>query len=110
MQFLSPGVDYTTGSTEREEPEAKTLEVNLQGALWTTQLAIAYLTRRGLGKEGDRHILFVASVAGLFGAPMSPFYSVGEYTSGMTSIPFHPSRAWRCCTWLTDLASQLNTA
>jgi NAD(P)-dependent dehydrogenase (short-subunit alcohol dehydrogenase family) len=78
LAFLDPQNDYTTGPTDREPPRMKTLEVNFIGAIWTAQLAVAYLTKSSRPKA-DRHILFVASIAGLFAAPMSPYYSAGKF-------------------------------
>jgi NAD(P)-dependent dehydrogenase (short-subunit alcohol dehydrogenase family) len=68
-------------------PKLKTHEVNLTGVLYTTHLALSYLSRNpGSDKcslsgqhSRDRHLLLVASIAGLAGLAGQPLYAGSKH-------------------------------
>jgi NAD(P)-dependent dehydrogenase (short-subunit alcohol dehydrogenase family) len=72
MAFEEPP-DYTT-IPEPPKPSLQTIQINLVGVLYTTTLAISYLSRnpgssrcslQGTTGPRDRHIILVSSIAGL---------------------------------------------
>jgi NAD(P)-dependent dehydrogenase (short-subunit alcohol dehydrogenase family) len=72
MAFEEPP-DYTT-IPEPPKPSLATIQINLVGVLYTTNLAISYLSRnpgsarcslQGTTGPRDRHIILVSSIAGL---------------------------------------------
>jgi NAD(P)-dependent dehydrogenase (short-subunit alcohol dehydrogenase family) len=82
-------------------PGLRTYETNLTGVLYTAHLALSYLSRNpgseqcslesNEGKR-DRHLLLVASIAGLAGVPGQPLYVAAKHgvvglfrTLGLTS-------------------------
>lgn len=69
-------------------PKHRTLDINLIGVVYTTNLAIAYLSRnpgsRNCSLEEhtaarDRHLILVSSLAGLSGLPSLPFYATAKH-------------------------------
>lgn len=69
-------------------PTHRTLDINLTGVVYTTHLAIAYLSRNpGSGNcsvdeheaARDRHLILVSSLAGLSGLPSLPFYAAAKH-------------------------------
>ncbi|KAJ9608384.1 hypothetical protein H2200_007372 [Cladophialophora chaetospira] len=79
--------DYS-GMEAPPPPKMRTAEINLTGVLYTTHLALSYLSRNpGSGKcavdrhdgERDRHLLLVASIAGLAGLPAQPLYAAAKH-------------------------------
>ena len=84
-KFIKP-LDYTQGKLDHPPPDVKTTDVNFYGAMWTVHLATSYLTQMPKATttattdtSNDRHILVIASVAGLFGAPVLPLYSAAKH-------------------------------
>ncbi|KAK5046754.1 hypothetical protein LTR84_007515 [Exophiala bonariae] len=79
--------DYAT----MEDPPApvhRTLDINLTGVVYTTHLAIAYLSRNPGSRNcsvdehtapRDRHLILVSSLAGLSGLPSLPFYATAKH-------------------------------
>jgi len=69
-------------------PRMKTLDVNLYGVMYTTTLALSYLSRNP-GSEAcsvgtcsrtrDRHLVLVASIAGLAPLPSQPIYATSKH-------------------------------
>ncbi len=69
-------------------PSMRTYDVNLTGLLYTTNLALSYLSRNP-GSEKcrpdvhaaprDRHLILVSSIAGLMGLPGQPLYATAKH-------------------------------
>jgi NAD(P)-dependent dehydrogenase (short-subunit alcohol dehydrogenase family) len=80
--------DYTAAA-DPPAPRLRTLEVNLNGVMYTTTLALAYLSRNSLSKPcaidsgdsqpRDRHLLLVSSMAGLSPLPTQSIYSASKH-------------------------------
>ncbi|KIY00130.1 uncharacterized protein Z520_03815 [Fonsecaea multimorphosa CBS 102226] len=82
--------DYATmdNSPPPPKPAMRTLDINLNGVLYTTHLAISYLSRNP-GSEKcqvnkhsgtrDRHLILVSSIAGLAGLPGQPLYAAAKH-------------------------------
>lgn len=69
-------------------PAYRTFNVNALGALYTTELALAYLSRNPQStktnltpSEGprDRHLLLVSSIAGVAAVPTIPLYAASKH-------------------------------
>ncbi|KIX01980.1 uncharacterized protein Z518_07919 [Rhinocladiella mackenziei CBS 650.93] len=70
------------------QPTLRTLDINLYGVMYTTNLAISYLSRNP-GSERckvethsgprDRHLILVSSIAGLTGLPSQPIYATAKH-------------------------------
>jgi NAD(P)-dependent dehydrogenase (short-subunit alcohol dehydrogenase family) len=75
-------------------PKLRTYDTNLTGVLYTAHLALSYLSRNpgsqkctpaahtpggGGGQPRDRHLLLVASIAGLAGLPGQPLYAAAKH-------------------------------
>ncbi|EXJ73105.1 uncharacterized protein A1O5_04254 [Cladophialophora psammophila CBS 110553] len=70
------------------KPAMRTLDINLNGVMYTTHLAISYLSRNPgsekcqVGKHSgtrDRHLILVASIAGLAGLAGQPLYAAAKH-------------------------------
>lgn len=69
-------------------PKMRTLEINLTGVMYTTNLALSYLSRNPgsekcnpnthAGKR-DRHLILVSSIAGLAALPSQPLYVAAKH-------------------------------
>lgn len=80
--------DYTTAA-DPAAPKMRTLEINLNGVMYTTTLALAYLSRnpnsKGCATESvssqsrDRHLLLVSSMAGLSPLPTQSIYAASKH-------------------------------
>ncbi|KAK5196581.1 uroporphyrin-III C-methyltransferase [Exophiala xenobiotica] len=70
------------------QPRMRTLDTNLDGVMFTTNLALSYLSRNP-GSEGcnvrtpsaprDRHLILVSSIAGLSGLASQPIYATAKH-------------------------------
>jgi NAD(P)-dependent dehydrogenase (short-subunit alcohol dehydrogenase family) len=69
-------------------PKHRTLDINLGGVVYTTHLAIAYLSRNPGSSNcnpeehtaaRDRHLILVSSIAGLSGLPSLPYYATAKH-------------------------------
>lgn len=69
-------------------PKHRILDVNLGGVVYTTHLAIAYLSRNPGSSScnpeehaaaRDRHLILVSSIAGLTGVPGLPYYATAKH-------------------------------
>jgi NAD(P)-dependent dehydrogenase (short-subunit alcohol dehydrogenase family) len=79
--------DYTT-TPNPPKPSLQTIQVNLIGVLYTTTLAISYLSRnpgssrcslQGTAGPRDRHIILVSSIAGLCPIATLPIYGTSKH-------------------------------
>jgi NAD(P)-dependent dehydrogenase (short-subunit alcohol dehydrogenase family) len=78
--------DYTTMSTPPPPPPNRTVTTNLTGVLYTTHLALSYLSHNPNSTPTktptpprDRHLLLVASIAGLAAVPTVPLYAAAKH-------------------------------
>ncbi|ETI27613.1 hypothetical protein G647_00062 [Cladophialophora carrionii CBS 160.54] len=96
--------DYSRLDGPAPPPRLRTYETNLTGVLYTAHLALSYLSRnpgsqkckcssssstttttttmtgqQGAAAPRDRHLLLVASVAGLAGLPGQPLYTAAKH-------------------------------
>ena len=69
-------------------PSLKTVDVNLIGVMWTTHLALSYLSRNPGSDQcstdvssgpRDRHLLLIASIAGVMPVPGVAVYSASKH-------------------------------
>ena len=86
MAFEEPP-DYTTASNPAK-PSLQTIQINLVGVLYTTTLAISYLSRnpgssrcsvQGTPGPRDRHIILVSSIAGLCPLATQSVYGASKH-------------------------------
>lgn len=85
--FENP-LDYTTLDNP-PAPKLRTLDINLNGVMYTTTLALAYLSRNPGSKATatesessqprDRHLLLVSSMAGLCPVPTQSIYAASKH-------------------------------
>ncbi|KIW16046.1 hypothetical protein PV08_06097 [Exophiala spinifera] len=70
------------------QPKMRTLDTNLDGVMFTTNLALSYLSRNPgsdrceVGRKSaprDRHLILVSSIAGLAGLPSQPIYAAAKH-------------------------------
>ncbi|KAK4940986.1 hypothetical protein LTR10_019030 [Elasticomyces elasticus] len=70
------------------QPQMKTLDTNLNGLMYTTNLALSYLSRNPgsarcqVGQNTgtrDRHLILVSSIAGLASLPSQPIYATAKH-------------------------------
>ena len=89
-RFMEPP-DYTSGPLDRPPPRAKTFDVNLIGAIHTVHIAIAYFSRLPPQEDTDRSLTLMGSIAGLYGLPAVPIYSVAKHalTGLWRSMRYH---------------------
>lgn len=86
-EFFEEPPDYL--NIENPPPPAhRTLDINLNGVILTTHLALAYLSRNpGSDKvkvgehtgQRDRHLILVASIAGFSPLPTLPYYAAAKH-------------------------------
>ena len=79
--------DYSRQDSPKP-PRMRTYDINMTGVLYTTHLALSYLSRNPESQkcsteqhdgERDRHLLLVASIAGLIGLPGQPLYAAAKH-------------------------------
>ncbi|KAI1610681.1 15-hydroxyprostaglandin dehydrogenase [Exophiala viscosa] len=79
--------DYSTMDSPAAPP-MRTLDTNLNGVMYTTSLALSYLSRNPgsercqIGKDTatrDRHLILVSSIAGLASLPSQPIYAAAKH-------------------------------
>ena len=80
--------DYTTMSNP-PPPKMRTLDINLNGVMYTTTLALSYLSRNPssqpcavdspFSQPRDRHLLLMSSMAGLSPLPTQSIYSASKH-------------------------------
>ena len=87
QDFFEDPHDYTATDSP-PPPGLRTYETNLTGVLYTSHLALSYLSQNpdshkcsAEKNEGprDRHLLLVASIAGLAGVPSQPLYAAAKH-------------------------------
>ncbi|OAP58090.1 hypothetical protein AYL99_07180 [Fonsecaea erecta] len=103
QQLFEEPPDYTKmDDSTPPRPPMRTLDINLNGVLYTTHLAISYLSRNPgsekcqAGKHSgtrDRHLILVSSIAGLAGLPGQSLYTgakhgvVGAFRALRLTVP-----------------------
>ena len=108
-RFLEPP-DYTTGELDHPKPRYKTIDVNLIGAMNTVHIALSYFSKTrstNSAPSSDCHILLICSIAGLYGLPVVPIYSISKHgiTGLFRSLRFQSSDQFRLnmiCPYFTD--------
>lgn len=87
MRFEEPP-DYGSMEGTPPVPGMRTLDINLNGVMYTTHLALAYLSRNpgsekcAIGCHSgarDRHLILVSSIAGLCPLPSQPIYATAKH-------------------------------
>jgi NADP-dependent 3-hydroxy acid dehydrogenase YdfG len=56
------------------KPDLGVVEVNLDGALYTSYLAMHYFRRSPESSKGDRNLIFTSSIGGIYPCELSPVY------------------------------------
>ncbi|KAJ5162337.1 hypothetical protein N7492_007729 [Penicillium capsulatum] len=61
------------------EPSLKVLQTNLVGSIYTSKLALHYLTRHPEGEHRDRSLTLMSSIAGYCDQPGTPIYCASKH-------------------------------
>ncbi|RMD44705.1 hypothetical protein DV735_g337, partial [Chaetothyriales sp. CBS 134920] len=99
-------------SPSHPPPALKTVEVDLTGVLYTTHLALSYLPANPASKPSsprDRHLVLVASIAGLMGLATHPLYTAAKHgvvglfrALRMTAAQTHGIRVNMLCPYFVE--------
>ncbi|CAG8236552.1 unnamed protein product [Penicillium olsonii] len=57
------------------KPDLSVVDINMNGALYTSYLAMHYFRRSPESTKGDRHMVFTSSIGGLYPCALGPVYS-----------------------------------